>query len=147
MVDFGWFVAFESIKIVRVKVDWNCYFVGLLHHPFSFSLFRHFWVIIIQLLNYFVWLRITHEGSVPEMRIWSILLIGSGLKWCKHRSRSLISYCRHERVAVKVNLRPENDTNYSNTYRVITILIHYDKRNFKTFLLCCYVAFSFCPFD
>ena len=26
-------------------------------------------------LNYFVWLRITDEGSLPEMRIWSILLI------------------------------------------------------------------------
>ena len=29
-----------------------------------------------QFLNfkdYFVWLRITDEGSVPEMRIWSIL--------------------------------------------------------------------------
>ena len=26
-------------------------------------------------LNYFVLLRITDEGSVPEMRIWSILLI------------------------------------------------------------------------
>ena len=29
-----------------------------------------------------VWLRITDEGSVPEMRIWSILLIKSDLKWC-----------------------------------------------------------------
>ena len=29
----------------------------------------------------FVWLKITDEGSVPEMRIWSILLIESDLKW------------------------------------------------------------------
>ena len=28
-------------------------------------------------LNFIVWLRITDEGSVPEMRIWSILLIKS----------------------------------------------------------------------
>ena len=28
-------------------------------------------------LNYIVWLRITDEGSLPEMRIWSILLIKS----------------------------------------------------------------------
>ena len=28
-----------------------------------------------QLLNYFVWLMATDKGSVPEMRIWSILLI------------------------------------------------------------------------
>ena len=27
--------------------------------------------------NYFIWLRITDEGSVPDMRIWSILLIQS----------------------------------------------------------------------
>ena len=35
-VDFGWFVAFKSIKIFRVKIIWNCNFVGLnlLHHPF-----------------------------------------------------------------------------------------------------------------
>ena len=30
--------------------------------------------------------------------------------------------------------------NHSNTNCVITILIHSDKRIFKTFLLCCYVA-------
>ena len=36
--------------------------------------------------------RITDEGSVPEMRIWSILLIKSDLKWCIHLSRSLYLY-------------------------------------------------------
>ena len=40
----------------------------------------------------FVWLRITDEGSVPEMRIWSILLIKSDLKWCIHLNRSLFLY-------------------------------------------------------
>ena len=38
---------------------------------------------------YFLWIRITDEGLVPEMRIWSILLIKSDLKWCIHLSRSL----------------------------------------------------------
>ena len=35
--------------------------------------------------------RITGEGSVPEMRIWSILYINSDIKWCTciHLSRSL----------------------------------------------------------
>ena len=33
--------------------------------------------------------NVTDEGSVPEMRIWSILLIKSDLKWCIHLSRSL----------------------------------------------------------
>ena len=27
-VDFGWFVVFERIKIFRVKIVWNCNFVG-----------------------------------------------------------------------------------------------------------------------
>ena len=31
----------------------------------------------------------TDEGSVPEMRIWSILLIKSDLKWCIRLSRSV----------------------------------------------------------
>ena len=39
---------------------------------------------LFNFLNYFVWLRITDEGSVPEMRIWSILLMKSNLKWCIH---------------------------------------------------------------
>ena len=35
---------------------------------------------------------ITDEGSVPEMRIWSILLIKSNLKWGIPLSRSLFLY-------------------------------------------------------
>ena len=36
--------------------------------------------------------RITDEGLVPGVRIWSILLIISDLKWCIHLSRSLFLY-------------------------------------------------------
>ena len=57
--------------------------------PFGVSLFMHFRYHISTFLNYFVWLRITDEGSLPEMRIWSILLIKSDLKWCIHLIRSL----------------------------------------------------------
>ena len=39
---------------------------------------------LFNFLNYFVWLRITDGGSVPEMRIWSILLMKSDLKWRIH---------------------------------------------------------------
>ena len=56
---------------------------------FGFSLFRHFWASRFNLLKYFVWLRITDESSIPEMHIWSILLIKSDLKWCIDLSRSL----------------------------------------------------------
>ena len=43
---------------------------------------------------------ITDKGSLPKMRIWSILSIISDLKWCIHISRSLFLYlsknrCRH----------------------------------------------------
>ena len=61
--------------------------------PFGFSLFRNFRVNIFYFRNHFVWLRITYEGSLPEMRIWFILLIKSELKWCIHLSRSLFLYC------------------------------------------------------
>ena len=45
--------------------------------PFGFSLFWHFLGITFQLFILHVWLRINDEGSVPEMRIWSISLIYS----------------------------------------------------------------------
>ena len=62
--------------------------------PFGFSLFKHFRASLINFLNYIVWQRITDEVSIPEMRIWSILLIKSDLKWCihVHLSRSLFLY-------------------------------------------------------
>ena len=48
-----------------------------------------FFGITFQLFKLLCLLRITDEGSVPEIRIWSILLIKSDLKWCIHLSRSL----------------------------------------------------------
>ena len=57
---------------------WRVYFTI----PFAFSLFLYF----------FVWLSITAEGSVHKMRIWSILLIQSDLKWCIRLRRSLFLY-------------------------------------------------------
>ena len=59
--------------------------------PLMGNLLHHFQPFV----NYFVWLRITDEGSVPEMRIWSILLIKSDLKWCIHVSRSLFLYFKY----------------------------------------------------
>ena len=50
-VDFGWFVAFESIKIFRVKIDLNCNLWVYYTIPFGFSWFRHFWVITFQLFK------------------------------------------------------------------------------------------------
>ena len=46
--------------------------------------FGAFMTSLFNFLNYFVWLRITDEGYVPEMRIWSILLMKSDSKLCIH---------------------------------------------------------------
>ena len=90
---FQWFVRASKFSELKLIIDWNCNFVGYYTIPFGFSLFQHFWSsITFYLVKYFVWLRITDEGSVPEMRIWSILLINSNLKWCKRLSRSLFLY-------------------------------------------------------
>ena len=61
---------FSVSKLIEIVILWVYYTI-----PFGFSLFRHFWVTILKFWIYFVWLRITDEGSLPEMRIWSILLI------------------------------------------------------------------------
>ena len=75
-------------SVLNFNSNWN--FVGLLHHPFWLQLVLTLWVHLFQLIKYFVWPRITDQGSLPEMRIWSILLIKSDLKWCihVHHSRS-----------------------------------------------------------
>ena len=63
-----------------VEIYCNCNFVDLLHDiPFGFSFFWYFCDISFQLLNYFVWLRVTDEGSVPKKHIWSILLMKSDI--------------------------------------------------------------------
>ena len=60
--------------------------MGLLHHPFWLKLvLARLGHLFLTFENTF-WLRITDEGSVPKMRIWSILLIKSDLKWCIHLS-------------------------------------------------------------
>ena len=71
--------------------------------PFGFSLFRHFRVNIFYFWNHFVWRRLTDEGSLPEMRIWSILLIKSELKWCIHLSRSFFLYFNYWWVSLLVD--------------------------------------------
>ena len=71
-------------KFIGIVILW-----GLLHHPIWLYLVLALLGITVHLLNYIVWIRITDEGRIPEMRIWSILLIKSDLKWCIHLSRRL----------------------------------------------------------
>ena len=63
--------------------------MGLLYHPYLFKLVSAFLASLFNFLNYCIWLRITDEGLVPELRIWSILLIRSDLKCCIPLSRSI----------------------------------------------------------
>ena len=56
---------------------------------------------VLLFILYF-WLRITDEGSVPEMRIWSKLLIKSVLKWCIHLRRSLFLYLISENLVFDI---------------------------------------------
>ena len=71
-------------KACRVGSSCFCH----LHHnktiPFGFSLFWHFRAIMFNFWNYFVWRRITDEGSLPKLGIWCILFIKFDLKWYIH---------------------------------------------------------------
>ena len=69
---------FSVLKFIEIVILWIYYMASLLA-PASFGTFV---TSLLNFLNYFVWLRITDEGSVPEMRIWPILLMKSDLKWC-----------------------------------------------------------------
>ena len=77
--------------------DINFNFVGLLHHPFWIHLVYALSGIHFQLLNPHCLTKDHWWGTVPEMRIWSILLIHSDLKWCIHLSRSLFLYIKQQR--------------------------------------------------
>ena len=74
------------LKLIEIVILW-VYFITpslLALDTFLASLFNF--------LNYCLWLRLTDEGSLPEMRVWSILLIESKLKWRIHHSISLFLY-------------------------------------------------------
>ena len=79
---------FFVLKLIEIVILWVNYTI-----PIGFSLFGHFLDIIFQLLNLLFCLRITDDGSVPEMSIIMIHMITeSDLKWCIHLSRSLYLY-------------------------------------------------------
>ena len=70
----------SMLKFIEIVMLWIYYMASLL----ASASFGTFMTSLFNFLNYFIWLRITDEGSVPEMRIWSILLMKSDLKWCIH---------------------------------------------------------------
>ena len=88
---FLWLNCLLLVIRWAIKGHWASSYTS--HFGFSFF-FDTFGAVFFTLLNRFVWLRITDEGSVLEMRILSILVIKSDLKWFMHLSWSLfnISY-------------------------------------------------------
>ena len=74
--DFSWLVAFwehshfPCWKFIVTVILWVYYTI-----PFGSVCFGTFVISLFNFSNYFVWLRITDYGSVPEMRIWSILVV------------------------------------------------------------------------
>ena len=96
-VQFRFVLGFQNIEITANFSVLKLIKIAILSVydtiPFDFSLFRIFGTFLFNFWNYFFWLRITDEGSVPEMRIWSMLLIKSDSKYWKHLSWSLFLYC------------------------------------------------------
>ena len=80
-------LRFDSLRFESIKILWVNYTI-----PCGSTVLWYHLGITFQHFNYFVWLRIPDEGSVPEMGKWSILLIKFDLKWCIHLSRSLFLY-------------------------------------------------------
>ena len=72
----------------------------ILPAPLGFSLLGHILGITFQPFKLLVWPRIIDKGSLPDMRIWSILLhvLRSDLKWWTHISRSLFLYLNNWRA-------------------------------------------------
>ena len=66
--------------------------MGFLHNPFRLNLVLTLFMHHSFIFKNFNWMRITEEGSIPEMRMWSTLLIKSFSKCCKHLSRSVFSF-------------------------------------------------------
>ena len=80
---------FSALKLIEFVLFKTVILLVYYTIPFGLSLF---WHINFQLLKLLFWLIITDKGStVPEMSIWSTLLIKSNLKWCVNLSRSLFS--------------------------------------------------------
>ena len=107
---------FSVLKLIEIVILWVYYTI-----PFCFSLLlalsgNHF-----NFWNNFVWLRITDEGSLPEMRIWSILLIKSVLKWCIHLSGSLFYYC----YMINLVFNKMEETFQSNTLDWSNLVLYY----------------------
>ena len=97
----SWKTLKECEYHILTKTSENCFYIVNFHFPcifvntFGLAVQSVFLKRIVPLQDAcFLWqdFRITDEGSVPEMRMWSMLLIEYDLQWCNHLSRSLFVY-------------------------------------------------------
>ena len=65
----------RASNFCRVKINCNRNFVIITPPLLALPYFGTFWASLLNFKNCFVWFKIHYEGSVPEMRLWSILLI------------------------------------------------------------------------
>ena len=96
---FFWYfcdISFQLLKLLCLdKNHWwgfctrNAHMVHIVNEIRFKMVYTLISIFIFQLFSYFVWLRITDNGSVLEMRIWSILL-------------SLFPYCKSQSIPCEV---------------------------------------------
>ena len=76
---------------------------------------------------YFGWLRTTAEGSVHEIRIWSILLIKSVWKWCINLSGNLFLYCNGVSKSENIWRRTTiHELRYNLLFNVSYLAVNFD---------------------
>ena len=66
---------FPCLKLIEIVIVWVHFTI-----PFRCNFFLDFGASYLTFIQHFVWLRITDEGSITEMRIWLLLLIQSDFK-------------------------------------------------------------------
>ena len=99
--------------------------------------FGTFRALLFNFLNNFVWLRITDEGSVCEMRIWSILLIKYKLYWSMYISKSEFLYCIMKRYSPRCTCKPYHKNSFD----------FYMKFNVFAFSVTMFLSFQGIPID
>ena len=112
----------------------NVFLVLVLWHHINCSACVGTFGTLFNIWNYMVWLRITDEGSVTEMRIWSILLIKSESKWCIHLNRGLFLNLTLFRYHISIfdNTFLQRITDEDPTAKTCALPILLIKSDFKT---------------
>ena len=100
------------LKLIENGILWVYHTI-----PVGFSLFWHFWQPFCNVLNYFVWLRITDEGSgTRNTHIWSILLFKFEWIWCINIFVEVLFYIMQQTRKARLH-KMKMHVNYSGNRR------------------------------